>query len=175
MGLMNYGLKLTGNRTIANECLTIMLIQLWDNREKLPEVHNLRSYLITCLKRTIYKHHKAENTRKTKEDFALSLEEDQLSYADYFDKVQSNSILKSALIRAMDALTERQKEILKLKFFDDLDYDEIALICNISKRTAYNTVHDAITVLRSDLKDQNGEDYYSLLNIIALIGITFLK
>lgn len=176
LGLINYGLKLCGDRSLANECITKMLIQLWDGRDKLPEVQNVRSYLITCLKRTIFKHYKSESTRKSKESFALSLTADyQLSYADYFDQIQSNHVLKSKLVKAMEVLTERQKELLKLKFFDDLDYDEIALQCNITKRTAYNIVHDAIHVLRSTLKSENGDEYYDLLSIILTVCLFYLK
>ncbi len=174
LGLINYGIKLTRERALANECLTSMLMQLWDTRSKLPEVTNTRAYLLTCLKRTVFNYYKAENTRKVKESMAISLAEEGLTHADYFEAIQSNSILKSKLLSAMNVLTEREKELVKLKFFDDLDYDEIALKCDITKRTAYNIIHDALKKLRENLKDENGEDYYSLLSLTILLTI-YLK
>ncbi len=174
LGLINYGIKLTGERRLANECLTSMLMQLWDTRARLPEVTNTRAYLITCLKRTVFNYYEAENTRKVKESMAVNLAGEELSHADYFEAIQNNSILKSKLLKAMNVLTEREKELIKLKFFDDLDYDEIALKCNITKRTAYNIIHDALKKLRENLKDENGENYYSLLSLTILLTI-YLK
>lgn len=174
LGLINYGIKLTGDREIANECLTNMLMQLWDSRLKLPEVTNVRAYLITCLKRVAFSHFKSVQTRRIKEGKAVDLMEEGLSQADYFEVIQNNSILRSALLKAMEVLTEREKELIKLKFFDDLDYDEIAEKCGITKRTAYNITHDALKKLRDSLKEKNGEDYYSLLCIVIFLTL-YLK
>ncbi|MNL43391.1 RNA polymerase sigma factor [compost metagenome] len=74
----------------------------------------------------------------------------------------------------MEVLTEREKELIRLKFFDDLDYDEIAVKCGITKRTAYNITHDALKKLRESLKGKNGEDYYSLFSIVILLSL-YLK
>jgi hypothetical protein len=38
-----------------------------------------------------------------------------------------------------------------MKFFEDVDYDEIARLCNISRRTAYNIIHDSLKILRAEL------------------------
>ncbi|MCK7554021.1 hypothetical protein MKQ70_02940 [Chitinophaga sedimenti] len=51
VGLINYGVKLAGDRDLANDCFTAVLLELWEKRHKLPEVTNVRSYLITCLHR----------------------------------------------------------------------------------------------------------------------------
>src|SRR5690348_11413074 len=48
VGLMNYGIKLTGNRELSKDCFTQVLLRLWDNRHKLPDVTNARSYLLSC-------------------------------------------------------------------------------------------------------------------------------
>ena len=51
VGLMNYGMKLTGQRELTSECITQILLRLWDSRARLPVVENVRSYLLTCLRR----------------------------------------------------------------------------------------------------------------------------
>lgn len=152
VGLINYGIKISGSRSLANECVTQMLIDLWDQKERLPTVHNIRAYLLTCLRRTIYRHYKNEKLRNVKES-TLSLDySDELSVEDYMSRIQKNSILKTTLVKAMEKLSPRQRELLHMKFFLDLDYDEIAERCNITKRTAYNIVNDGLKALRNELK-----------------------
>jgi hypothetical protein len=48
----------------------------------------------------------------------------------------------------MDLLTDREKELLQLKFCGDLDYDEISARCGITKRTAYNIIYASLKTLR---------------------------
>ncbi|HRN56947.1 MAG TPA: sigma-70 family RNA polymerase sigma factor, partial [Agriterribacter sp.] len=67
---------------------------------------------------------------------------------EYIVELQHNKEMKEKLMNAVAQLTQREKELLKLKFFEDLDYDEIAARCKITKRTAYNIIHQSLKSLR---------------------------
>jgi RNA polymerase sigma factor (sigma-70 family) len=173
LGLINYGIKLGGDRQHANDCVVEMLLGLWEKRAKLPEVENVRSYLLTCLRTVMLQHIRSDKLREVKESHAYSLTDQQeLSYEDHITKIQTDLIIKDKLTRSLNKLTERQKELLQLKFFENLDYDEIAAKCNISKRTAYNIVYDALKVLKDDLKKEGNEDSYYLLSVVSLLLLT---
>jgi RNA polymerase sigma factor (sigma-70 family) len=157
LGLINYGIKLTGNRSLANESITQVLLRLWDNRNRLPEVENVRSYLLTCLRNEMLAELKSESNRLTKNQLLkFTGESCEASYEEYLIAIQSNREMKERLFRAFDKLTAREKELLKLKFFEDLDYDEIASRCRITKRTAYNIIHAAVKTLKVELVQQKG-------------------
>lgn len=157
LGLMNYGIKLTGNRNLANESITQVLLRLWDNRSRLPEVENVRSYLLTCLRNEMLAELKSESNRLTKNQLLkFTSESCEASYEEYLIAIQSNREMKERLFRAFDKLTAREKELLKMKFFEDLDYDEIASRCRITKRTAYNIIHAAVKTLKAELVQQKG-------------------
>ena len=150
-GLVNYGIKLTGNRELTVDCITQVLLRLWDNRAKLPPVENVRSYLLTCLRRELMAEIKLHN--RSAKSFS-SLENDResvFSYEDYLVQLQHNRELSERLNRAIETLTQRERELLRLKFFEDLDYDEIARRCSITKRTAYNIIHHALKTLKTSL------------------------
>ena len=66
LGLINFGIKITGDRAFTNDCITQLLIELWDKRNHLPVVQNVRSYLLTSLKNKIYFEIKAKQTRDLK-------------------------------------------------------------------------------------------------------------
>ncbi|WP_183557912.1 RNA polymerase sigma factor [Mucilaginibacter sp. SP1R1] len=170
LGLINYGIKFSGNRQYSNDCIVEMLLGLWEKRAKLPEVENVRSYLLTCLRTIMLQHIRSDKLRGVKESHAHSLiDHQELSYEEHITKIQTDLIIKDKLTKSLNKLTERQKELLQLKFFDNLDYDEIASRCNISKRTAYNIVYDALKILKDDLKKEGNEDSYYLLSVVSLL------
>jgi RNA polymerase sigma-70 factor (ECF subfamily) len=152
IGLMNYGCKLTGNRELTNDCITQVLLRLWDCRDRLPSVDNVRSYLLTCLRRELMAELK-KNVRADKHHRLLQngMHTTDLPYEEYIIELQTNAAWKEKLHHAFGKLTDREKELLRLRFFDDLSYDDIAAQCNITKRTAYNIIHAAIKSLKADL------------------------
>ena len=150
VGLMNYGLKLTGDRELTNDCITQILLRLWDKRQQLSVVENPRSYLLTCLRHELFAERRAETARTAgSRGLRGIIDASEPSYEEYIIQLQTNKALAEKLTRALNRLTSREKELLRLKFFDDLDYDEIAGRCGITKRTAYNIIHSALKMLKT--------------------------
>jgi RNA polymerase sigma factor (sigma-70 family) len=150
VGLINYGLKLTGDRELTNDCITQILLRLWDKRQQLPAVENPRSYLLTCLRRELFQEIKAQRTRAAKSRGLQRMGNAcEPSYEEYIIQLQTNKALAEKLVKALNRLSAREKELLQLKFFEDLDYDEIAARCGITKRTAYNIIHSALKTLKT--------------------------
>jgi len=174
VGLINYCSRLTGSRESANDFVIEMLLNLWEKRDRLPMVNNVRSYLLSCVRATVLQHLRSEKRRMNRE-IELSLDANpEISYEDYLTNAQTESDLKIRLANALIKLTPRQKELLELKFVYNLDYNEIAQQCGITKRTAYNIVFDALTLLKKDFeRDKKGNpDHYFPL-IAALLSLLY--
>jgi RNA polymerase sigma-70 factor (ECF subfamily) len=173
LGLINYGVKLTGNRELTNDCITQILLRLWDKRKELPPVENLRSYLLTCLRRELLAELKSQTDRAIKGSILQKqFNEAELPYEEYIIQAQNDQNLRERLAKALDQLTSREKELLRLKYFEDLGYDEIAVHCGISKRTAYNIVHAALKTLKTGFMNyQPREAIHNpvLLTIVCLV------
>jgi len=152
LGLINFGIKVTGDRAFANDCITQLLIELWDKRANLPPVKNVRGYLLTSLKHKIFFEIKSKQIRDSKLNTLQAFQNGkELPYEELLIQLQTNEGLKKKLNKAFAKLTSRQKQLLRMKFFDDVDYDEIARHCNITRRTAYNIIHDSLKILRAEL------------------------
>ena len=173
LGLINFGIKVTGDRAFTNDCITQLLIELWDKRATLPDVENVRSYLLTSLKHKIFFEIKGKQIRDSKLTAIQAFENgEELPYEELLIQLQTNEVLKKKLNNAFTKLTPRQKQLLRMKFFDDADYDEIAHVCNITKRTAYNIIHDSLKVLKAELykiEKDHVEINSSTLLMIAII------
>lgn len=171
VGLINYGVKLTGDRDLANDCFTAVLLDLWEKRNSLPDVTNVRAYLITCLHRRMM--HEIASGRKRQERHleVPDGQDPEWSHEDYLSAIEGNDAFTQAFSAAFRRLTQRQQQLLRMKFFEDLDYDHIALTCGITKRTAYNIIHDALKQLKLELK---GHVQSSGLPLEALISAALL-
>ena len=177
LGLINFGIKITGDRDFANDCITQLLIELWDKRAQLPVVKNIRCYLLTSLKHKIFFEIKAKQTRDSKLDTIQAFQgKEELPYEELLIQIQTNEVLKKKLNKAFAKLTPRQKQLLKMKFFEDVDYDEIARHCNITRRTAYNIIHDSLKVLRTELyeieKDCIEINSATFLMIVVILSLS---
>jgi RNA polymerase sigma-70 factor (ECF subfamily) len=59
---------------------------------------------------------------------------------------------KEVLKRHLDALPERQREAITLRFFEELSVEETAVAMNCATGTVKATVHQALRALREKLK-----------------------
>jgi RNA polymerase sigma factor (sigma-70 family) len=174
LGLINYGTKWTGDRSRANDYIIEMLLGLWDKRATLPEVKNVRSYLLTCARTFILQKLRSDKVHESKiNHLYTSQDQHELSYEDYMIKIQSDSDLKRKLTQCLNKLTDRQKELLQYRYFDNMDYDEIALTCNITKRTAYNIVHDALKILKESMKGSEISKEFLLFLLFSSVLLNY--
>jgi RNA polymerase sigma factor (sigma-70 family) len=179
VALINFGIKMTGNRELTSDCISQVLIKLWNRHQQLPEVENIRSYLISCLKNELLIELKNANKIKSgNNSLKYALTEQEISYEEYLIQTQTNLDIKNNLSRAFSHLSKREKQLLQLKFFEDLSYDEIALKCNITKRTAYNIIYDALKSLKADFGRVNppalSHNPWVLIPITILSQLRFL-
>jgi RNA polymerase sigma factor (sigma-70 family) len=173
LGLMNYGKQIIPDSDFVNDCFTEMLLKLWERRVALVSVENVRSYLMTSIKRTILDKLEADKRRDSKHlELAKSLAESQGSYEEYLVSLQSDERLKTRISLALKKLSGRQLQLIQLKFFEDLDYDEIAERLGITKRTAYNTIYDAIAVLKEQLSADENQSFVTNLSVTGLLFLT---
>ncbi|MES3019554.1 MAG: sigma-70 family RNA polymerase sigma factor [Bacteroidota bacterium] len=151
--LIRFGLKLTGDDELVKDSINQLFLNLWDKKERLTPVDNVRSYLFTILKNTIID----ELKHSDKVDDAirkrlLDEEIDELSYEEIIIRVQHDEELKARLQQAIKKLTPRQIELIQLRFFEGMSYEQIAARTSQSVKTAYNTIYDAVKTLRKLLK-----------------------
>ena len=91
IGLINFGARMTGNRELTNDCISQVLIKLWNRHENLPGVENVRSYLVACLKNELLiELKKADKIKSGNNDFTNALIEEEISYEEYLIQTQAN-------------------------------------------------------------------------------------
>lgn len=151
--LVRFGLTMSGNDELVKDCVMELFLKLWDKHSQLGVVVNVKSYLFTSFKRMLID----QKNYSLKTDVAINTfhkkkELEDLSYEEIIISVQDDEQLKRKLFKAMKQLTPRQKELIRLKFFEGLTYEQVAVQTSQNIKTAYNTIYNAIQVLRKLLK-----------------------
>lgn len=149
--LFRYGFTLSHDKELTKDCIQELFLELWNNNCSVNKnVHDTRAYLFTWLRRKIYKYHSLSVQQKKKQVSALPHESTQPSYEELLIAFQTNEAEKERLRSALTHLTKKQVEMIKMKFFDNLSYDEIAAKTSLSCRTIYNLIYEGLQRLRAD-------------------------
>ena len=150
--LVRYGLSVHADSDLVKDCISQLFLKLWDRHARLNEVDNVQSYLFTALQRLIIDHINAEN-KAAASMLSIPMGADaESSYEEMIIAREKEEEFRSDLRAAMKALSPKQIELIRLKFFENLSYKEIASISSQSVKTSYNTIYDAIKILRVKLK-----------------------
>jgi RNA polymerase sigma factor (sigma-70 family) len=149
--LYNYGMKITHNSDLVKDSIQELFFRMWKNNIDFESVTYLKPYLMKGLRRQItnvleLKYNKIEK---------LEVEENirvEFSPEDYLIENQSEEALRMKVLNALNLLSSRQREAIYLRYFESLDYEDIAEIMNINLQSVKNNVHRGLTALK-DLLD----------------------
>lgn len=159
--LYQYGRKFTSDDQVK-DLIHDLFLYLWDRRANLPEVHNLKAYLFTSLRNRIFKNQKAEFLVFSGDNFE---EADSSDHQNVEKKMIATEILTESqqrINRIIGSLTQRQQEIIHLKFFHNLSNDEIASVMEISSPSVSNLLYQTLKLFK---------EKWSLMLLIAVISI----
>lgn len=149
--LCKYGRRFTPDKDLIADCLQDLFVELWRTKETIGSTDNIRKYLFVSFRRRLIKDLNKENKTKSldpdtdlKEEITFSVEN---TWIENEDTIQKSEALTSAISK----LSSRQQEILYLKFYNDMDYDQITEIMHLNYQSARNLVTRALESLRKNM------------------------
>ena len=141
--LLRYGLRITNNREMIKDCIQELFVELHNRRKTLGETDNIKPYLIVSLKRKLIRAiHFRYKFIPLDDEIPFRIEY-QAFESDLFEKNELSS-----LHSALKKLSSRQKEALYLRYFENLDYNDISKLLNLTYQSSRNLIHRAIEKLR---------------------------
>ncbi len=150
--LVKTGINYLQDPELAKDAANDVFFNIWRNRENLSDVENIKAYLAASYRNRIFLLAKSDlkNTNRLKE-WNRDQEETQHSYEEILVTLQVKKEEKEKLLRYLEQLTPRQKEYLQLKFYEGLSYEQIAEQTGQAVKTIYNTIYEAIKILRQKI------------------------
>ena len=151
--LYQYGMKFKDDPEFVKDCIQEVFYRLIKSGRNLGPTDNIQFYLFKALKNVIIKefdHNRKQETVKSEVLTFHSVFRWEENQAD----TDNSSTKEKALSKALGSLSDRQKEIIYLRFEKDMSYDQICQIMNIKNDSARKLVFRAIKALKIILEDQ---------------------
>ena len=148
--LYTFGCRVHANAQVVKDCIHEVFCEIWSGRTTLPLVQQPKSYLFTYLKRKILKEVKvlSINTDEVT-DVPQATEQ---SYEDMLVSAEQDAEMKFKLQHFMGQLSITQQAILRLKYYENFNYEQIAAHLSLQPRTVYNKLYEALKIMRKCLR-----------------------
>jgi RNA polymerase sigma factor (sigma-70 family) len=149
--LYKYGSRFTHDPALVEDCIQDLFLDLWHKRQSLGTTDSIKRYLLGSLRRRIIRklqHKPSNNSSVELENYDFHLE---LNAEDERIEVESGLAQQKALKEAMAQLTQRQREVIYLKYFQEMSYEEIASVMEISYQSTRNLVYAALKLMKKHM------------------------
>lgn len=146
--LFSYGLTVTSKEEVIEDCLQELFYQLWDQQDNLSQVQKVKGYLWISFRRRLMKKLKKRNHKNRS---AVSLRDGMkkgISVEKAFITDEQTTYIHKKLAQICAELTQREREVLFLKYYEGMSYSEIEQILNLEYQTVRNYMYRAIERLR---------------------------
>lgn len=149
--LLNYGLVLIADKKAVEDEIQNLFIWLLEHPEKIEKVDNFEVYLFRSLKNNLL----TQRTRKVRstalaQKFSAATDQNIRTHSaeqqliDQEQLTQTSNWIKAALAD----LPAHQREIIHLRFYEGLSYEEIAKMLSTSNQVVRNYVARAMKRIR---------------------------
>lgn len=149
--LFNYGRKIFQRTELVEDSIHDLFVEIWQRHDSLGPTDSIRRYLATSLRRKIVSVLKKESKSQSVDSFETIPFDVELAIDEVIIAQELNEEQATQLKRAFDKLTAKQKEILYLRFYQGLDYEQIADVLDMKYQSLRNAVSRAIKNLRGDM------------------------
>lgn len=150
--LFYYGIKVVDLSELVKDTIQDLFADVWERRDKMLNVSNFKAYLIISLRHELIRRAGKLRTELLSNEisslqFSFSAEEFLIND----EEIKSQSRL---LANSLSSLTEKQREVILLRFFHNLEFEEMAQILDINIQSVRNLLFRSLEKVRKDMADQ---------------------
>ena len=146
-GLYDYALKLLQDSELADDAVQELFVKIWVKRSVIGTLRKVKPYFFTALRRQILNQLRNLQLRELRigalprPDIDFSPEEIVVQNEEYLS-------LQTRIAALLNELPKRQKEVIYLHYFEEMDYAQIAEVMGIHYQSVLNLTQKALQKLR---------------------------
>ncbi|NND32012.1 MAG: sigma-70 family RNA polymerase sigma factor [Saprospiraceae bacterium] len=149
--LYRYGQKIHNNHHEVEENIQEFFLYLYERRARLTTPDSIKSYLLKSFRRRLLNHlEQSRSHRKRMAQYADQLVDIQFSVDEIMVRQEVSDHIRHIFVDMLNALPKRQREVIYLRYYDQLTIAEVAQVLSISYQGAVNTAYKAIKALRTN-------------------------
>ncbi|MDR6562430.1 MULTISPECIES: sigma-70 family RNA polymerase sigma factor [Arcicella] len=160
--LFNYGVRLVPEEDYVKDCIQDVFLEIWLRRSTLGDTDYVKYYLLKSLRRRIFREYKKwfSQQEEASDDYNFivdfSIEAQLIEQESTTEQVEKIEML-------LNKLPKRQKEVVYLKFYQNLNNEQISEVLGVNRQSVYNLLYEALRKLRNEW---TGE-YINLLVLLS--------
>jgi RNA polymerase sigma-70 factor (sigma-E family) len=147
-GLLRFAYLVTGSQHTAEDAVQEALASACAKWARVSRTRDPEAYV----RRMIANAH-VSGWRRTRRESPVAEVRDR-AYADPAARIDTGD----AVWRVCQALPRQQRAAVVLRFYEDLDYPEVAEILGLAEATVRSHVHRALAALRTELSQEDGHE-----------------
>jgi len=145
--LFVFASRMLADEEVVNDLLQDLFVKFWENKQKIGTIKYVEAYFYRSARSIVLNHIRMTKHREAK--LTLMPEpESVFSAEDIIVAHESDSLIKQQMVVALNSLPVKQREILIMRFYDELSYPQIAEILKIRYQSVINHVYRAVQTLR---------------------------
>lgn len=149
-----YGTKLVNDNNLIIDTIQDLFSNLWENKKRLSDVQHIKAYIFQIFRNNLLKASQKNIGFFSFKDISKMPEKEFiLSQEDVIIEQETRSQISKTIITVLEELTDKQKEILYLKFYCNLSNTEICQTLSINKQSVSNLLNRSINALRKKVKN----------------------
>lgn len=149
--LYAYGISLGGEKEVVKDTIQDIFLKIYFEEKNYSSIDHLKYFLLKSLKNRLYNIYKSKSVSTS-----TGITEDVLSFSittTVLDRIideEDCTIIKQQVDDLLSKLTSRQKEAIYLRFMQELEYEEIAEIMEITQHAARKLISRSLERLRNE-------------------------
>ncbi len=172
--LLFIGMKEIKDAELVKDTIQQQFLYLWEKRATISEAKNVKAYLVTSfLRRLSCDWKKASNTSNLEVVYKNHLEDPLPTPEENLLQKDQQFHLSSLIMNHINTLPKRQKELILLKFYEGLTYEEIVQKTGLAHRTVYNKIHEALQKLKLGIENKQ-RSYRAAMFMLTALVTTYL-
>ncbi|MPR33225.1 RNA polymerase sigma factor [Salmonirosea aquatica] len=147
--LIQYGYKITSDRSLIQDCIQDLFVELWQNRSSLGQVRSMKHYLLKSLRYKLIRALQKDTTQTLDE---VEVPDDSDTIENQILAQENSHRYAQQLAAALLQLPKRQKEAIHLRYFQELSNEEVAQMMGVNYQSACKFIYTALRTLRKKLQ-----------------------
>ena len=148
--LFRYGMSLVSDSNAVKDGIQELFLSLWRSRTDLAEAKSVEFYLLVALKRILLRERrKNANRNRVNLEYIKGFAYADFGAENYLIELESDEERYILYQKAIQSLTDRQREVMMLRMEYGLDNIEIAEILELSEKSVRNLIYEATRKMRA--------------------------
>lgn len=163
--LYAYGMHFTSDKGLVEDCIQDVFIKIFQNRRHLQSTDNIKLYLFIALKNKLFNIFR-KDIKYSQIDSLEPVFAAEYTIEDEIIEKEREQFLNEKMIRMLEVLSPRQKEIIYYRFVEGLSYEEICQIMDMNYQSTQNLIQRSLKKLRTTFSQ--AEMQFVLLLLISM-------